>query len=64
MPPLTGLSVPRGELTTLTLQSRLVLIVTLALQKMETLPVGCIMLVDSKVAMAAVKSKRTLAPYF
>ena len=64
VPPLSGLTVPRGELTALTLQSRLMLIVVLALQKLETPPISAIMLVDSKVAMAAVKSKRVLAPYF
>ena len=64
VPPLTGLTVPRGELTALTLQSRLVLVVALALQNIETPPTGSIMLVDSKVAMATVKSKRVLAPYF
>ena len=64
VPPLTGLTVPRGEMTGLTLQSRLILVVTLALQKLDTKPVEAFMLCDSKVAISATKSKRALAPYF
>ena len=64
VPPLTGLTVARGEMNGLTLQSRLMLVVILALQKLEAKPVSAVMLCDSKVAISAAKSKRALAPYF
>ena len=42
----------------LTLQSRLVLVVVLALQKLETKPTKAVMLCDSRIAISATKSKR------
>ena len=62
--PLRGLTVPRGELTALTLLSRLVLAVVLALQKLDTPPTSSIMLSDSKCSVSAVDSTRSLLPYF
>ena len=64
VPPLKGLTVPRGELCALTLLSRLLLAVILALQKLDNPPVSSIMIVDSKCSMSAVQSKRALLPYF
>ena len=64
MPPLRGLTVPRGELTALTLQSRLVLVVVRALQKLGAPPVSCIMLSDSKCAISSIDTTRSLLPYF
>ena len=64
VPPLRGLTVPRGELTALTLQSRLVLAVVIALQKLEAPPLWSIMMADSKCAISSVKSTRSLLPYF
>ena len=64
MPPLQGLTVPRGELTGLTLQSRLMLTVVRALQKLDHPPVWSIMLVDSKCAISSVNTLRSLLPYF
>ena len=64
VPPLRGLTVPRGELTALTLLSRIVLVVVRALQKIETPPVSAIMMVDSKSSICAVDSTKNLLPYF
>ena len=64
VPPLKGLTVPRGELTSLTLQSRLILTVVRALQKLDHPPVSGIMLVDSKCAISSVYSSKVLLPYF
>ena len=64
VPPLRGLTVPRGELTALTLQSRLVLVVVRALQKLKYPPVSCIMLSDSKCAISSIDTNRSLLPYF
>ena len=64
VPPLQGLTVPRGELCGLTLQSRLMLSVAHALQKLEDPPLSAIMLVDSKCAMSSIYSKKCLLPYF
>ena len=64
VPPLRGLTVPRGELTALTLLSRLILSVTIALQKLDTPPVSSIMLSDSKCSISAVNTTRPLLPYF
>ena len=55
---------PRGELSSLTLLSRLVLCVVLALQKLDTPPISSIMLSDSQCAIGAVQSTRSLLPYF
>ena len=62
--PLRGMTVPRGELSSLTLLSRLVLCVVLALQKLDTPPISSIMLSDSQCAIGAVQSTRSLLPYF
>ena len=62
--PLRGLTVPRGELTALTLLSRLVLTVVIALQKLDTPPSSAVMLTDSRCALMAVDSTRALLPYF
>ena len=64
VPPLRGLTVPRGELTALTLLSRLVMAVIMALQKLDTPPVSSIMLIDSKCSMCAVQTTKPLLPYF
>ena len=64
VPPLQGLTVPRGELTALTLLSRLLCSVVVALQKLDTPPVSAIMLSDSKCAISSVYSTRSLLPYF
>jgi hypothetical protein len=64
VPPLRGLTVPRGELTALTLLSRMVLTVVLALQKLETPPVSSILLTDSRCSLSAVDTTRPLLPYF
>ena len=64
VPPLRGLTVPRGELTALTLLSRLVLAVIMALQKLDTPPVSSIMLIDSKCSLCAVQTTKPLLPYF
>ena len=64
VPPLQGLTVPRGELTGLTLQSRLMLAVVRALKKLDNPPVWSIMLVDSKCAISSVNTTRLLLPYF
>ena len=62
--PPRGMTVPRGELTALTLQSRLVLRVVSALQMLDIPPVGSIMCCDSKCAISATHSTRSLLPYF
>ena len=54
VPPLDGLTVPRGELTGLCLQSRLVLVVTAALQKLDVKPVLAILLCDSQCSINAI----------
>ena len=64
VPPLRGMTVPRGELTALTLQSRLVLRVVSALQRLDIPPVSSIMCCDSKCAISATHSTRSLLPYF
>ena len=64
VPPLSGLTVPRGELSSLTLQSRLMLTVVRALQKLEYPPVSGIMLVDSRCAISSLYSTKMLLPYF
>ena len=64
VPPLKGLTVPRGELTGLTLQSRLMVTVVRALQKLEDPPVSAVMLVDSKCALSSVYSVKLLLPFF
>ena len=64
VPPLRGLTVPRGELTALTLFSRMMLTVIRALQKIETPPSLAVMMVDSKSSICAVDSPRNLLPYF
>ena len=64
VPPISGLTVPRGELSALTLQSRLILTVCRALRKLDHPPITAIMLVDSKCALSSVYSSRTLLPYF
>ena len=48
VPPLSGLTVPCGELTGLLLQSRLLMTVVQALQKLDYPPVAAFMLVYSK----------------
>ena len=62
--PLRGLTVPRGELTALTLLPRLMLSVILALRKLEHLPSNSLMLIDSKCSISAVDTKIVLKPYF
>ena len=64
VPPLRGLTVPRGELCALTLLSRLVLSVVIALQKLDHRPVSAVMLVDSKCSISALQTKRALLPFF
>ena len=64
VPPLTGLTVPRGELTALTLQTRLVNVVVRALQKLDYPPVSAVMMSDSKCAISSVQTTRSLLPYF
>ena len=64
VPPLRRLTVPRGELTALTLLSRLILSVTIALQKLDTPPVSSIMLSDINCSISAVNTTRPLLPYF
>ena len=64
VPPLKGLTVPRGELTALTLQSRLMVLVVKALQKLDYPPTNAYMLADSKCAISSVHTNRTLKPYF
>ena len=58
------MTVPRGELTALTLLSRLLLSVVIALQKLDYPPTSSILLVDSQCAISAVDSTRALLPYF
>ena len=62
--PLRGMTVPRGELTGLTLQSRLELRVVTALQKLDIPPVSSVMCCDSTCAISATHSTRSLLPYF
>ena len=62
--PLGGMTVPRGELTGLTLQSRLVLRVVSALQRLDIPPVSSVLCCDSKCAISATHSTRSLLPYF
>ena len=64
VPPISGLTVPRGELTALTLLSRLVLTVVRALMKLDYPPVSAIMLVDSKCALSSIYSTKILLPFF
>ena len=64
VPPLQGLTVPRGELTALTLLSRLLWSVVVALQRLDFPPVSAVMLADSKCAISSVYSTRSLLPYF
>ena len=64
VPPLDGLTVPRGELTGLCLQSRLVLVVAIALQRLDVKPVSAILLCDSQCSINAVDTRRKLKPYF
>ena len=64
VPPLQGLTVPRGELTALCLLSRLVLAVIIALQKLDLPPRSSIMLVDSKCSQSSVYSTKKLLAYF
>ena len=64
--PLTGLTVPRSELSGLLLSSRLSLTVAKALSKEDSLhPVGAILLSDSECSISALdKSSSALKPYF
>ena len=64
VPPLDGLTVPRGELTGLCLQSRLVLVVAAALQKLDVKPVSAVLLCDSQCSINAVDTRRKMKPYF
>ena len=64
VPPLRGLTIPRGELTSLTLLSRLMLKVIMALQKVSYPPTSSIMMVDSKCSISAVQTTKPLLPYF
>ena len=64
MPPLDGLCVPRGELTGLCLQSRLVLVVAAALQRLDVEPVSAVLLCDSQCSINAVDTKMKMKPYF
>jgi len=64
VPPISGLTVPRGELTALTLLSRLILTVGQALRKLDYPPVSAIMLVDSKCALSSIYSTKILLPFF
>ena len=60
VPPLDGLTVPRGELTGLCLQSRLVLVVTAALQKLDVKPVAAVLICDSQCSINAVDTRRKM----
>ena len=62
VPPLRGLTIPRGELTSLTLLSRLMLKVIMALQKVSYPPTSSIMMVDSKCSISAVQTTKPLLP--
>ena len=64
VPPLDGLTTPRGELTALCLLSRLVLVVVVALQKLDVKPTSAILLSDSQCSINAVDTKRLMKPYF
>ena len=64
VPPLDGLTIPRGELTGLCLQSRLVLVVAAALQKLDVKPLSAILLCDSQCSINAVDTRRRMKPYF
>ena len=64
--PLTGLTVPRSELSGLLLASRLSLTVAKALSKeISLLPIGAVLLSDSECSISALdKSSSALKPYF
>ena len=64
VPPLVGLTVPRGELTGLCLLSRLVLVVAAALQKLDVKPTSAVLLTDSQCSINAVDTRRRMKPYF
>ena len=64
VPPLDGLTIPRGELSALCLLVRLMLWVILALQKLTYTPTSAIMLVDSQCSINVVDSKKQMKPYF
>ena len=64
VPPLDGLTIPRGELTALCLLSRLTHVVVSALQKLDNKPTSAVLLVDSQCSINAVDSRRLMKPYF
>ena len=64
--PLSGLTIPRSELSSVVLNSRMSLTVCRALSKEEDLyPVGSVMLSDSECSISAIdKTSSALKPYF
>ena len=64
VPPLQGLTVPRGELGSLLLLSRLMLTVVIALISLDFPPTSGIMLADSKCSISSVYSSKVLLTYF
>ena len=64
VPPLQGLTVPRGELSSLLMLSRLMLAVVGALKPLDYPPTSGIMLSDSKCSISSVYSSKVLLPYF
>ena len=64
VPPLQGLTVPRGELSSLLMLSRLMLAVVSALKPLDNPPTSGIMLSDSKCSISSVYSSKVLLPYF